>query len=240
MTLRRFLVAAAAAAVLAAPATAAPVKRKAPVARKAPAAKDWSRTVVATPEGGFRMGNPAAKVKLVEYGSLTCSHCAHFSQTGAPALVAQYVKTGKVSYEYRSFILNGIDVAATLLARCAGPAHFFPFVEQAYATQNEWVGRVSGLSAAQKAQLMAVPEGERLGKVADLAGLYTLAARHGITPARGKQCVADKAGLDRLGAMAEAAGALGVNGTPTFFINGQRVQVNEWPALEPLIRQAGG
>jgi len=240
VTPRRFL-AAAAVTVLAAAATAAPVKHKAPIHRaKAPVARDWSRTVLVTPEGGFRMGNPNARVKLVEYGSLTCPHCAHFSETGTPALVAQYVKTGKVSYEYRNFILNGIDAAAVLLARCAGPAHYFPFVEQAYATQKEWVGRVGALSAAQKAELTALPEGQRLGKVADFAGLYTLAARHGITPARGKQCVGDTAALERLGKMYEAASALGVQGTPTFFVNGSRADTNEWTGLEPLIRQAGG
>jgi protein-disulfide isomerase len=249
VTLRRFLKAAAALTVVAAAAaTAAPVRHKAPVARakapapraKAPVARDWSRTVLATPEGGFRMGNPAARVKLVEYGSLTCPHCAHFSETGTPALVAQYVRTGKVSYEYRNFILNGIDAAAVLLARCGGAAHYFPFVEQAYATQKEWLGRVGALSAAQKAQLQALPEGQRLGKVADFAGLYTLAARNGVTPARGKQCLADTAALDRLGKMYEAASALGVTGTPTFFVNGRRADTNEWSGIEPLIRQAGG
>ena len=71
--------------------------------RRKPAPRDWSRTVAATPEGGFRMGNPNAKVKLVEYGSLACPHCRHFEETGYKPLVQQYVRTGRVSYEFRNF-----------------------------------------------------------------------------------------------------------------------------------------
>ena len=69
------------------------------------------------------MGNPDAPVKLVEYGSLTCPHCADFAAAGdASRWSRNYVRSGRVSFEYRNFVLNGIDVAATLLARCAAPA----------------------------------------------------------------------------------------------------------------------
>ena len=202
-------------------------------------AKDWTRTVAATAEGGFRMGNPAAKVKLVEYGSLTCPHCADFSAS-AKAPLAALVKSGKVSFEFRNYVLNGIDVTATLVARCGGAKSFFPLVEQLYATQPQWVGRITGLPQAQKEQLNALPDGERLARVAEIGGITRLAAGAGVTPAAAKQCLADQAALDRLGQMGEAAEALGVNGTPTFFINGAMVHAHEWPELEPLIRQAGG
>ncbi|MEA2999285.1 MAG: hypothetical protein QOH04_1207 [Sphingomonadales bacterium] len=228
------IVAAFALPALAAPAAAAPARRA------APAARDWARSVVATPEGGFRMGNPAAPVKLVEYGSLTCSHCRAFAQEGTPQLVARYVRTGKVSYEYRNFILNGIDVTASLLARCSGPAGFFPMAETLYATQPQWIGRISGMPQAQKDALKALPEGQRLVRLGEVGGLIQVAARYGVAPARGRQCLASPAGLDRLGKMVEAAHALGVGGTPTFFLNGQMLDVNEWSAVEPLIRQAVG
>ncbi|MEA3002753.1 MAG: hypothetical protein QOH81_1541 [Sphingomonadales bacterium] len=229
----------AAAAAFAAPAAGAPVRHAAAPARHA-AARDWSRTVVATPEGGFRMGNPAARVKLVEYGSLTCPHCAAFSRAGTPVLVRDYVRTGKVSYEYRNFVLNGVDVVATLLARCGGAASFFPMTETLYATQEQWVGKISGLGEAQKNQIKALSEGQRFGRLADIGGLTQIAARYGVAPAHGKQCLADKAALERLGKMYEAAGRLGVEGTPTFFINGVRADVNTWSGLEPLLRNAGG
>ncbi len=211
-------------------------------ASSAPAAgqADWTRTVAATPEGGFRMGNPNAKVKLVEYGSLTCGHCAAFARDGMHALVGTYVKSGKVSYEYRNFILNGLDVAASLVARCGGPARFFPVADKFYATQEQWMGRLSSLTAAQKAELKALPEGERLGRLAETVGLTGLAAQHGIAPAAAKRCLADQAGLERLGRMAEAAGAQGVQGTPTFFLNGANIGTHSWATLEPILRESAG
>jgi len=223
-----------AALALAAPAAAAPVHRA------APAARDWARTVVATPEGGFRMGNPAAPVKLVEYGSLTCPHCRAFAQEGTPKLIAGYVRTGKVSYEYRNYILNGVDVTASLLARCAGPGGFFPMAETLYATQPQWIDRIVKMPQAQKDALKALPEGQRLVRLGEIGGLIQVAARFGVAPARSRSCLANPAGLDRLGKMTQAATALGVTGTPTFFLNGGMLDVNEWAAVEPLIRQAVG
>ncbi len=78
-----------------------------------------------TPEGGFRMGNPAASVKLIEYFSTTCPHCAHFAAEGTPVLVRNYVRTGRVSLEYRNYVLNGLDVAASFISRCAAPRGLF-------------------------------------------------------------------------------------------------------------------
>jgi protein-disulfide isomerase len=219
---------------LAAGAEAAPVRRAA-----APVARDWSRIASATPEGGFRIGNPAARVKLIEYGSLTCPHCAAFSRTGTPALVARYVRTGKVNYEFRNYVLNGIDVAASLLARCAPPSRFFPLIDTLYATQPQWIGRVGHLSQAQQDSLAALPDNQRLGRIADMAGLIQVASRYGVAPARGRQCLADKAGMDRLGKIVEAAQPLGVQGTPTFFVNGVQVYGVTWADVEPALRKAG-
>jgi protein-disulfide isomerase len=224
---------------LAGVAAAAPVAEAAPAPRAA-ARADWSRTVVATPAGGVRMGNPNARVKLVEYGSLTCGHCAAFARQGMGPLVGTYVKSGKVSYEYRNFILNGLDVAATLVARCGGPSRFFPTADKFYATQPQWMGRLSALTAAQKAQLNALPEGQRLGRLAEMVGLTGLAAQHGIAPVQSKRCLADPAALERLGKMAEAAGAQGVQGTPTFFLNGSNIGTHNWATLEPILRESAG
>jgi protein-disulfide isomerase len=233
---------------LAAAADAAPARRPAPPARRpappvrrpaAPAARDWSRTAVATAEGGFRIGNPSARVKLIEYGSLTCPHCAAFSQSGTPALVANYVRTGRVSYEFRTFVLNGIDVAASLVARCTPAPRFFPLIGTLYATQPQWIGRVGHLSQAQQDSLTALPEGQRLGRIADMAGLIQVAGRYGLAPARARQCLADKAGVQRLGKIIEAGRALGVGGTPTFFVNGVQVEGITWTEVEPALRRAG-
>ena len=230
MRLTRRWFAVSAALLMLAPAAAAQQKRAAP---------DWTRTVVATPEGGFRMGNPAAKVKLVEYGSLTCPHCRHFAETAMVPLKAQ-VKSGKISFEFRNYILNGVDAAATLVARCGGAPRFFPIVDRLYATQGELIGRINGLTQAQREEWRALPNSQRLAKVAEAGGILKIAASHGVTAAQAGKCLADSAALARLGKMVESGNALGVSGTPTFFVNGVRVEATDWTSLEPHLKRAGG
>ena len=230
MNLTKRLFAVSTVLLLISPAAAAPKKAAAP---------DWTKTVVATPEGGFRMGNPKAKVKLVEYGSLTCPHCRHFAETATVPLKA-YVKSGKVSFEYRNYILNGIDVAATLVARCGGAPRFFPVVDRFYATQRDWIGKISALSDADKQAITAMSDADRLKRLAQVGGMVQLAAASGITPTQTSKCLSDPKGIDRLVGFVEAGRTLGVRGTPTFFVNGVKVDAADWPSLEPQIKQAGG
>lgn len=224
--------------LLAAPAVplAAPAAAK-PAARAA-ARHDWTKTFAVTPEGGFRMGNPAAKIALVEYGSLTCPHCRHFAQTAKP-LLQNYVRTGKASYEYRSLVLNGIDLAATLLARCSGPSHFFPIAESLYATQPTWTGKVDGLPDAERSKLQNLSQGEMMVAVAKIAGLIPVAAANGIPPARAEACLKDDAAAMKLAQMHRAAVDRGIPGTPTFFVNGKLVRAADWTTLEPYLKDAG-
>jgi protein-disulfide isomerase len=226
-----------AATVLAPAASAAPASQS---AGKPAARVDWSAQVRPTPEGGFVMGNPFAPVKLVEYGSLTCGHCAHFAHQAMAPLMQNYVRNGVVSFEYRNFILNGLDVAASLVARCGGAATFFPMADKLYANQETWMGRVSALTDAQKAKLNALPEAERLAHIAETVGLTALAAEHGIAPAQAKRCLSDQAALEELSRMAEAASNIGVQGTPTFFLNGTNIGPHDWSTLEPILREAAG
>lgn len=201
------------------------------------AAKDWTRTVALTADGGYRMGNPAAKVKLVEYGSLTCSHCGHFAAEGTAPLRA-LVKTGRVSFEYRNFILNGVDVAASVLSRCGGAGTFFPIVDSMYASQKQWVGAFVALDADKKAAIAKLPMTERLPSLAEAAGLDRIALRAGLPAAKARQCLGDETRLAELDKLNARGVALGVTGTPTFFIDGQKVDAMTWPELEPDIRAA--
>lgn len=200
---------------------------------------DWTRVVSITPDGGFRMGNPAAEVVLVEYGSLACPHCRHFEETGFKPLVDRYVRTGQVSYEFRNLLLNGPDVAVSLLTRCAGPANFFPMSEAVYASQPQWEGRVQAVSAAQKDELDKMTDQQRIVRYAEIAELPQLAARFGVSPERARQCLADPKGLQRLLDIVQSATKLGITQTPTFLINGNINDAATWEQLEPLIRQAG-
>src|SRR3954449_3563766 len=139
-------------------------------AKEAPS-RDWSRIVAATPEGGFKMGNPNAKVALVEYGSLACPHCRHFEETGYKPLVQQYVRTGRVSYEFRNLLLNAPDIAVSLLAHCAGPAKFFPMAQVVYATQPQWFQKVGAMSDAQKAEIEKMTDQQqRVARLGQIAG----------------------------------------------------------------------
>jgi protein-disulfide isomerase len=195
--------------------------------------------VVATPEGGFRMGNPAAKVKVVEYGSLTCPHCAEFAGASKGPLTA-HVRSGKVSFEFRNYVLNAPDVAASLLARCGGAGRFFPLVERFYAQQPQWLAKVHGLTDAQNAEIEKLPLERMMPRLAAVAGLVPISAGAGLTPQQARACLASRPAIDRLVRLAEAAGAQGVDSTPTFFVNGARVHAHEWAELEPIIRRAGG
>ncbi len=234
-----WITAAAAAAVLGASSVADAQARKAAPAAKPAAARDWTQAVSITPEGGFRMGNPNARVKLVEYGSLTCPTCAKFS-TAAKAPLASHIRTGKVSFEFRNYVLNSLDLTAALLARCGGPSRFFPLTERFYATQQQWVGKVTGLSQAQKEEIQKLPNDQQISRVAEYGGLTGMAAAAGVTPQQARACLTDQAGVDRLVQMRQAGDAAGVHGTPSFFINGAAVDAHGWAELLPAIRKAGG
>jgi protein-disulfide isomerase len=202
--------------------------------------RDWTAVVTPTPAGGFMMGNPDAKVKLVEYGSLACPHCRHFEETGYKPLVQQYVRSGAVSYEFRNLLINGPDISISLLAHCAGPAKFFPMSELVYATQPEWQKRLEDMSDADKAAIDKMTDQQRVIRFAEIGGMAQIAARFGVTPARAKQCLADPKGLQRLLDMTKTAMDNGIGHTPTFLINGKAVDATTWDALEPELKKALG
>ena len=199
-------------------------------------AVDWTRTVVQTAEGGFRMGNPKARLKLVEYGSLACPHCRRFEETGYKPLVQKYVRSGRVSYEFRNFLLNAPDIAVSLLAHCAGPAKFFPMSQAVFAAQPQWFAKVGGLTDAQRTELESLSEQQRIVRIGQVAGFPQIAARFGVTPVRARQCLTDPKRLERLLNITKAAEDQGVTRTPTFLINGKMVDGSGWDQLEPLLK----
>ena len=95
----------------------------------AAAPRDWRATVTRTPTGAHLIGNPAARVKLVEYASYTCGHCGHFAAASAPVLKDRMIRSGSTSLEFRHLIRDGADLAAAVLARCGGPKAFWPTSE---------------------------------------------------------------------------------------------------------------
>ena len=226
------LAALAAVTALAGPATDAAAQRR---GRPAAAAPNWTRVMVRTPEGGFRIGNPNARVKLIEYLSTTCGICAAFSRESAPRLIPVHVRSGRVSVEYRNYYLNGLDVAAAMLSRCAAPRAYFNLTHALLASQRQWMGRIQSLTEAQRTELGALRGIQAAQRLIEVIGLDAIAARHGVTARMRRTCI-DQANLNGLEALHAGGQRLGVGGTPTFFINGRALDTNSWAGIEPLLR----
>jgi protein-disulfide isomerase len=207
----------------------------------APNNGDWTQTLVKTPEGGYRMGNPEAPVKLVEYGSLSCPHCAEFEEQGAPTLRDTYVKSGQVSWEFRTYLLFPTDPGVSLLLNCQSAEAFFPLVEQLYKDQSNWMGRIQSMPKEQLAALGNLPPREAAGMVVRAAGLDEFFRQRGMPQAQIQSCLADPAGLENVAAIKKKGDEAGVNGTPSFFINGKFNEGSAtWSGLEPALREAIG
>jgi protein-disulfide isomerase len=198
--------------------------------------RDWTNTAARTPEGGFLLGNPNARVKVIAYISLTCPECAVFTAQGLPHLVDQ-VRTGRVSLEYRNFYRDGVDIAAALLTRCAEPGPYFQMTYNLYREQRNWLGRVNGLTAEQRQQLTGLTPLQTAERLVPWLGLDAIANRFGVTARERPSCLT-QANLDQLKALHDAGVAAGVNSTPTFFINGIRQEGATWATLDPQIRSA--
>ena len=210
-----------------------------PVAAAAPpAGKAWTEVVSATSEGGYLMGNPAAPVKVIEYGSLSCPHCAKLAQDGYPTLVGNYVTSGKVSLEFRSFAIHPQDVPLTMLAECAGPETFFPLVEDLYKNFDAVTeATMKGADAANK--LSGLPQNQRFIALADALGFTEFFAARGISKDQSKACLANVDNATRIAKFSETYSSNGIDSTPTVLINGTKVEGAEWEALDAALKKAG-
>jgi protein-disulfide isomerase len=200
---------------------------------------DWTQTVVETAEGGFRMGNPDAPVKLVEYGSFTCGHCAAFSEEASKPLRDTYVKSGQVSWEFRPFLLFPTDPGLSMLLRCQGAGPFFRLTDQLYADQQNWMMKLQALPPEQLQQLDGLSPQDKAAALVRTAGLDQFFRQRGMPEAKLNACLADPQGLQKVAAITEKGNKDGVTGTPSFFINGKIAENTAgWAALEPKLREA--
>ena len=207
-----------------------------PVASAAPQ-RDWRAVVRPASAGGYVIGNPAAKVKLVEYVSYTCPHCRHFAEQSGPVLMDRMVRSGSTSVEIRNQLHDKIDLVATVLAHCIGPARFARYHQAVYAGQDEWYKRAADYD--QSGAVAALPTNQaRARAFADQAGLSGIAKGAGMAAAQLDACFATTANIE---AVAKAASAIrpDVDSTPAFEINGRLVLHVTWAELEPQLRAAG-
>ncbi len=203
--------AAGAAATLAGPAWAQ--------AQKAPPkdAVSLVELIAEPPTKDLWQGKADAPVTIVEYASLTCSHCAHFHETTWPTLKSQYIETGKVRFVLREFPLDPIAAAGSMLARCAGDDKRQSVVDLLFANQAKWL----------------------VDKPVD--ALRDLLKQAGFTQESFDACLKNQTLYDAVIKTREAASEkFGINSTPTFFINGKTYRgaltvAELQKALEPLL-----
>jgi protein-disulfide isomerase len=216
---------------------------------KPPANGDWTQVINPTPDGGVMMGNPNAKVNLIEIGSLTCPHCQHFEETAVDDLVNKYVKTGKVSYEFRNYIRDSFDLAAVLIAKCNGPNSFFPLTRAFYDTQPQWEGALQKVPQAQMEQMQNLPANQVELQAAKIVGFLDWAAARGVPQAKASQCLTDTNAINQL---VNQSGQVTQQwpdfpGTPSFVLNGTMIdlpatltEAQVWPTVEAKIKTSIG
>ncbi|HYJ34702.1 MAG TPA: thioredoxin domain-containing protein, partial [Rhizomicrobium sp.] len=158
------------------------------------------------------LGNPKAKVVLIEYGAPSCPVCAAFNVQAFPRLKANYMDTGKVFYVFRVFPLRPDDGSAEKIARCLPEDKYFAFIDLLFKNQPKW-----DVEYSFQNQALASPEG-----VHD--GLVLLGRIAGMSKEQVDQCIAGTAEDARINKTAsEAESRYGVNATPTFILNGTSI-----------------
>ena len=206
----------------------------------APQGQAWSDQIAVTADGGYLMGNPAAPLKLVEYGSLTCPACAAFGNTGLQPLTTKYVDSGRVSYEFRSLLIHGsIDLALTRLIGCGPKETAIPLAEQIWANLPQLLDPMQQ-NADRLERAMQLPEDQRFVAFAESAGLFDFFAARGLSRDQAQQCLADPAAIRGLAVQSDALGERdNVSRTPTFFLNGTMLDDTAWDKIEPALQRAG-
>lgn len=206
---------------------------------EAPDGQVWADMARMTDEGGIEIGNPGAPIKLVEYASHTCGHCAEFSEQAAAPLRDNYIASGRVSYEIRNQIHDPIDLTFAILARCAGPAAFHPLAEQGWTNLNSFFENAQANEAGYRAAAESSGTQRFLG-MAQVTGMFDFFAQRGISRDQAMACLADETVAGDIAQKSEQQSReLNVTGTPTFFINGRNVGTQNWNTLEPMLQRAG-
>lgn len=205
----------------------------------APDGTNWTDVVEVSEYDGYVLGNPDAPIKIVEYASLTCPACAAFTVEGAEELKSEYVSTGVVSYEIRNAVLNMFDLTLASLVRCGPDEVYHPLSDQVWFNLGALQpGIQQGAQALQSAG--ELPEEGRFALVADAAGFLDFFAARGISRDQGVACLSDNDAVLAVDQRwQEQAEEFGVSGTPTFFVNGSRVDGITWANLEAAIQRAG-
>lgn len=168
--------------------------------------------------GDIVYGDPNAPVTVVEYASLTCPHCATFSKEHFPEFKKKYIETGKVKLLYRNFIMNRVDLMASAVARCGDMEVTQKLMSVFFARQYDWARSENPVDE-----------------------LASLARRVGISRTEFDKCVNNKEMHKHLMALTKTAvDDYQVNSTPSFFVNGERMEFNNFDELDEQLTKAIG
>jgi protein-disulfide isomerase len=149
------------------------------------------------------MGSPKAPLLVVEYAAPTCPHCAHFDEDMFPEFKKNWIDTGKAYYVFRVFPLNAVDVAAESMARCLPANDYFQFIDLLYRNQPKWD-----------------PDGYEIPDVH--TALVEMGEMAGMTASQVDACIGDEAAQKRIAQIGQdAMTKYGIQGTPSFIVNGQ-------------------
>jgi protein-disulfide isomerase len=186
-------------------------------------ASDWSRAVVRTADGGYLMGNPKAATRVIEYGSLTCPACRQFNLTEKPKLVEKYIRSGKVSFEYRSFLLHGaLDYMSSMMAYCLPTSRFYSWVDVIYNEFGDWSPGLFKVPEADQKVAQSMKPQDALVYLADKGGFDDFWRKKGIPKATYDKCMADPANFSKLATVYKQGNdKFAITGTPTFIVNGK-------------------
>ena len=143
------------------------------------------------------LGNPDAKVTIVEYASLTCPHCANFHVNTFKQFKKEYVDTGKVKFVYRDFYLDDLARGTAMLAQCAPEDQYFSIIDLVFTNQRKWMSAEKPFAA--------------IGKLLKLTGY---------SDEKINTCLADASIGEGVIKDRQRGADFGVNSTPTIFVNG--------------------
>ena len=163
------------------------------------------------------LGNPDAPVKIVEYASFTCPHCATFHLDVLPNIKKKYLDKGLVQLEYREVYFDGPGLWAGLLARCKGNEKYFPMIDLIFKNQEDWArGNIDNIKA----------------------GLLSMGRQAGLTDEESLTCMQDDNLAEELVvSFQENAKRDNISSTPSFLINGQLVKNLPFLEFEEIIEK---
>src|SRR5258706_14701230 len=203
------------------------------IAAARPLPGNWNATVSVTPSGSHLLGNPRAALKLTEYISYTCPHCAHFDREASDPIRIFYVAPGKLSVEVRHLVRDPIDMTVAMLTNCGPPAKFFRNHTAFLRSQDNWIAAANNAGESQKARWTSGDQRSRLRAIAGDFGFYAIMETRGYDRLSVDRCLADAAMAQKLAQQTAEAARIRVDATPSFLLDGALLTgTHDWQALK--------